>query len=130
MGGKRFRTGSVSVLFSVVMLCAAVLAALTVSAAAADRRTAQRYGEYVQRLTECQNAGQHWLAEADACICGAGELPAGTQQDASEISAEITSGNMTLTIRLAAEGETYRITVWSLQSRWQPEEEHWSLWHK
>ena len=130
MGGKRFRTGSVSVLFAVIMLCVAVLAALTVSTATGDRRTARRYGEYVQRLTECQNEGQRWLAEADACIRGAGELPAGTQQNGSELSTEITSGNMTLTIRLAAEGETYRITVWSLQSRWQPEEEHWSLWHK
>ena len=130
MGGKRFRTGSVSVLFAVIMLCVAVLAALTVSTASGDRRTAHRYGEYVQRLTECQNEGQRWLAEADAYLRGAGELPDGTHQNESEISTEITSGNMTLTIRLAVEGETYEITAWSLESQWQPEEERWSLWHK
>ena len=130
MDGKQFRTGSIAVLFVVIMLCVAVLSVLTVSTAASDRRTAQRYGEYVQRLNECQNAGQQWLAEADAYINGLGALPDNTASDGGELSTVIENGAMTLKIRLAVRGSSCEIMEWDCQNDWQPEEEQWHLWQK
>ena len=62
MEKKRFRVGSITVLFAVVILCVAIFGALTVATAISDRRTAQRYGEYVEALYRCENAGQQWLS--------------------------------------------------------------------
>ena len=64
MEKKRFRVGSITVLFAVVILCVAIFGALTVATAISDRRTAQRYGEYVEALYRCENAGQQWLSQA------------------------------------------------------------------
>lgn len=129
MDGKQFRTGSITVLFVVIMLCVAVLAALTVSTAVSDRRTAERYGDFVRRLNECRNEGELWLAEADAYLHG-GALPENTELSGSELQTELNCDNMTLTIRLGIENSSYEILEWNCRSRWQPEEEEWNLWRK
>lgn len=129
MDGKQFRTGSITVLFVVIMLCVAVLAALTVSTAVSDRRTAERYGDFVHRLNECQNEGELWLAAADAYLHG-GALPENTELSGSELQTELNCDNMTLTIRLGIENSSYEILEWNCRSRWQPEEEQWNLWRK
>lgn len=129
MDGKQFRTGSITVLFVVIMLCVAVLAALTVSTAVSDRRTAERYGDFVRRLNECRNEGELWLAEADAYLHG-GALPENTELSGSELQTELNCDNMTLTIRLWIENSSYEILEWNCRSRWQPEEEEWNLWRK
>ena len=66
MEAKRFRMGSITVLFAVIALCVSIFGALTVAAAVSDLREAQRYGQYVSQLNQCQNAGQQWLAQVDA----------------------------------------------------------------
>lgn len=129
MAGKPFRTGGILVLFVVIMLCIAVLATLTVSTAAADQRTAARYGEFVRRLNECQNLGEQWLSEVDAYLHG-GALPENTNLSGTEIQTELHSGGMTLSICLAAESSSYRILEWNCRTSWTPEEEQWSLWKK
>lgn len=129
MDGKQFRTGSITVLFVVIMLCVAVLAALTVSTAVSDRRTAERYGDFVRRLNECENDGELWLAAADAYLHG-GALPENTELSGSELQTELNCDNMTLTIRLGIENSSYEILEWNCRSHWQPEEEEWNLWRK
>ena len=61
------------------MLCVAIFGVLTVSSAVSDRRAAERYGEHVEVLYACENAGQDWLSEADAYLKGAGDLPENTE---------------------------------------------------
>ena len=68
MSRNRFRIGSIAVLFAVVVLCVAIFGVLTVSSAVSDRRAAERYGEHVEVLYACENAGQDWLSEADAYL--------------------------------------------------------------
>ena len=128
MERRRFRMGNVVFLFAAVMLCVSILAALTVVTAAADRRTAPRYGEYVQQSSACQNAGQRWLAEADAYLRGLGPLPADTVHTPQQLSTALSVDGMTLTIRLAVHSESWEVTQWSCRSQWQPTEESWSLW--
>ena len=71
MSRNQFRIGSIAVLFAVVVLCVAIFGVLTVSSAVSDRRAAERYGEHVEVLYACENAGQDWLSEADAYLKGA-----------------------------------------------------------
>ena len=128
MGAKQFRIGSISILFAVVMLCMSVLAVLTVTTALSDRRTAGRYGEYIQALNACQNEGQQWLAEADAYLKGQGELPQNTDVTEQELSTQLQNGNMFLTIRLTVHDGQYEISEWNCRRQWEPEEEQWGLW--
>ena len=81
MSRNRFRIGSIAVLFAVVVLCVAIFGVLTVSSAVSDRRAAERYGEHVEVLYACENAGQDWLSEADAYLKGAGDLPGKHRRD-------------------------------------------------
>ena len=48
MRKKRFQVGSVAVLFSVVVLCGAVCAVLTVLTASSDMRLSRQYGVHVR----------------------------------------------------------------------------------
>jgi len=125
MENRRFRVGSVAVLFTVVLLCVAIFAALTVTTALADERTAQRYGEHVYRQYACENLGQQWLAQARAYQAGLGPLPENTRQEADGgLSVSIQGDSMELRIRLSPEGQ---LEQWSCTPQWQPEE-HWQLW--
>ena len=125
MENRRFRVGSVAVLFTVVLLCVAIFAALTVTTALADEKTAQRYGPHVQQQYACENLGQQWLAQARAFQLGLGPLPEDTAQtENGGLSTCICSGSMELRIRLDGTG---RLEQWSCAALWQPEE-HWQLW--
>lgn len=125
MENRRFRVGSVAVLFTVVLLCVAIFAALTVTTALADEKTARRYGQHVQQQYACENLGQQWLAQARAYQLGLGPLPEDTlREEDGGISTCIRSGNMELSIRLSAEG---RVERWRCAAQWQPAE-HWQLW--
>lgn len=125
MENRRFRVGSVAVLFTVVLLCVAIFAALTVTTAVADEKTAQRYGQHVQRQYDCENLGQQWLAQARAFQMGLGPLPENTRQEENGgLSTCILGDAMELNIRLDREGQLER---WSCTAQWQPEES-WQLW--
>lgn len=125
MENKRFRVGSVAVLFTVVLLCVAIFAALTVTTALADEKTAQRYGQHVQQLYACENLGQQWLAQARACQMGRGPLPENTTQEKDgSLSTRICCDSMELSIRLNEAGQ---LEQWSCAAQWQPQE-HWQLW--
>ncbi len=128
MGAKQFRIGSVSVLFAVVMLCMSVFAVLTVATAKADQSTARRYGEYIRRLNRCQNEGQQWLAEADAYLNGKGDLPQNTEATDKELSTQLQSGEMQLTIRLTAQDGKYEIRQWSCSRQWEAETDDQGVW--
>ena len=129
MESKRFRIGSVAVLFAVVVLCVAIFGTLTVSTAVTDQRTAQRYGEYVKTLTACQNQGQQWLRAVDDYLSGSGTLPENTVQNGAELQTTLTEGNVKLVIRLKITDTGYEILELRCSADWQPEED-WSLWQE
>lgn len=121
MEAKRFRMGSITVLFAVIALCVFIFGALTVAAAVSDLREAQRYGQYVSQLNQCQNAGQQWLAQVDAWQKGEGELPQGTVLENDQISAQLQQNDITLSVCLQLQEKGYSIIRWDCTARWQPE---------
>ncbi len=126
MGKKRFRIGSVAVLFAVVVLCVAIFGVLTVATAVSDRRTAQQYGDHMTALYACENAGQKWLSQADAYLSGQGQLPPDTQEENGTLRTTITRENMSLEICLEIQAQGYEIQTWSCTAAWEPAES-WSL---
>ena len=127
MEKKRFQVGSIAVLFSVVALCVAVFALLTVVTAASDYRVSRQYGDHVQALYQCENRGQLWLAQVDAWLAGEGALPEGAQVSGDRIETEIPEGSLKLQIRLSITNAGYEIQRWSCTTQWQPAEQ-WNLW--
>ena len=93
-----------------------------VSSAVSDRRAAERYGEHVEVLYACENAGQDWLSEADAYLKGAGDLPENTEETETTLKTEITRGNMQLEICLNKINGSYEIAKWRCTARWQPDD--------
>ena len=97
--------------------------------AAAEARTARQYADYVQRLNQCEAAGQQWLAEADGWTKGLGPLPEGAQQTETELWGQVERGGMTLTIRLRLQDGGYEIAQWQLNTQWQPQQQL-QLWRQ
>lgn len=127
MSAKRLRIGSIAVLFTVVIACVAIFGVLTVMTARSDGRVAEQYGEHVQRLYECENLGQQWLAQADAYLRGAVPLPEGTQLEDGILHALLQTDSMELQIRLRGSADGYEILQWSCTTRWEPDRDL-NLW--
>lgn len=126
MEGKRFRVGSVAVLFAVAVLCSAIFCILTAVTAVSDRRTARHYGDHVAQVSHCQELGQLWLSQADAYYAGLGQIPDGTAEENGNLYTQIDDGPVRLTIRTERRGETYRILRWDCITRWEPGDD-WTL---
>ena len=90
------RSGALTLLFTVVLLCLAVLAVLSLATARADEALAKKSLDRLAQEAAAEQAGQEWL----------------------ELTLE--SGD---TLRLAAEpaGEGWRITRWQLTAPWEPD---------
>ena len=127
MGGKRFRTGSILVLFTVTILCVAIFAALTVSAAQTRKQTARRFADHIALETACENQGQCWLAQAEAYRRGAGSLPENTTQTGSILETTISLDGVELTIQVYLGEEACEIRQWSCITTWQSGQS-WNLW--
>lgn len=121
MERKRFRVGSIAVLFTVVVLCVAIFSTLTVVTAVTDVRVAQRYGSHIRELYDCENLGQEWLARADGYLAGECPLPEGSWETGSELGTQIENGSIQLTIRLEKTETGFRVTGRNCSARWEPE---------
>lgn len=115
------RSGALTLLFTVVLLCLAVLAVLSLATARADEALAKKSLDRLAQEAAAERTGQEWLAALDAA--DPGTLPADTVSTGDGgVQAELTleSGD---TLRLAAEpaGEGWRITRWQLTAPWEPD---------
>lgn len=116
------RAGTLTLLITTVLLCMAVLAALSLSTARADLAMADKSLQNLQEIAEAERAGQAWLAQADAAF-KAGEAldpEAVRQQDGTfTVDLELESGN-TLHLVLRQEEDGCSLVRWQVQSEWDP----------
>ncbi|MEA4966200.1 MAG: hypothetical protein VB055_10300 [Oscillospiraceae bacterium] len=131
---RRTQLGSITVLFSVILLCVAVLAVLCLSTAKADLATAQNYADHVTQFYKVEQTGQQFLAQVDKALQTYGtaltgdELPDGAALEDGEISAVLGADGITLTVRLKVEhDDTYQILEWNRQVTWS-ENTDLTLW--
>ncbi len=124
------RLGSILLLFTVAMLCVAVLAVLSLETARADLTVAKRGAQTVQQVYKMEQMGQEWLAQACGALSGAEQA-----DSASEIwhngkaSAQLETENRVLHIELAVQTDgTVRIERWENLPRWQQDTAIGNLW--
>lgn len=131
-GHRNVRLGTISVLFTVVVLCVSVLAVLSVTTVRADQAMAQRYAQQVSARSELENAGQRWLkavqdavAEKGAALTQA-DLPEGTQLDGQVVQAALSTDERTLTVKLELDFDgastNVRVLSWVNSANWQEDE--------
>lgn len=129
MKRRRVRLGTVSVLFTVVVLCISVLAVLSVATVRADKAMAERYAQQVSERSELENAGQRWLEEVDRVLQTKGtalmqdDLPNGSSLDGTKITTVCVGNTRTLTIELelnfADSVPSYTIVSWINAAQWE-----------
>ena len=115
------RSGALTLLFTVVLLCLAVLAVLSLATARADEALAQKSLDRLAQEAAAERAGQEWLAALDAA--DPGTLPTNTEVSISVVAESVQKLENGDTLRLAAEpaGEGWRITRWQLTAPWEPD---------
>lgn len=129
MRRRQVRLGTISVLFTVVVLCISVLAVLSVATVRADKAMAERYAQQVSERTELENEGQRWLKKVDSALQTKGsalkqdDLPSGSCLDGTKITTVCTAVTRTLTIELkldfAGSVPSYTIVSWTNAAQWE-----------
>lgn len=125
MGHERFpiRTGTLTLLLTVVTLCLAVLSVLSAVTARADLALAQKGARQLDQSLAADALGQQWLAQLDEALQTSGALPApAVRQPNGGIAAQLDCGESgLLQIEVAVNGQSWRVTRWQLERSWQPD---------
>ena len=117
------RSGALTLLFTAVLLCLAVLAVLSLATAHADAALARRSIEHLQAEAAAEQAGQAWLAAVDAAGRAGGALPAGTEPDEGggvQAALALADGS-TLYVAAAPGAQGWGFTRWQLSTPWEPD---------
>ena len=127
MDTKKVRLGSVSILLTVILLCVAVVAVLSITSARAEQVMTSRYAEWTSRYYELQNEGQRYLSKADALIQENGFDNAAAKlseegavlDEEGRIIREISSDQLTLMIILEKTPDGYQVTKLKTEAVWE-----------
>lgn len=127
MDTKKVRLGSVSILLTVILLCVAVLAVLSITSARAEQVMTNRYAEWTNQYYELQSEGQIYLSKADTLIRENGFESAvdllkaeGAELDKEgRIVQEIASDQMNLKIVLEKTPEGYKVAQLRTEAVWE-----------
>lgn len=130
------RLGSIVILFSVILLCVAVLSALSLATAHADASVTQRYEDTVQAIYDAETMGQSWLAKVHTAVMDTPEgeqitLPNGALEEKGIIEVKLTTETRELRIRLALTEEQpgYEILRWENLPLWEENQDIGNLWN-
>lgn len=119
------RLGPLALLLTVISLCMATLAILTLSTARADLSLAQRHAETVRVRCELDARGQQLLYDADEMLASQDTLP---ENDLSQLgleaqedgtwTASLEQDGTILSITLRPESDTMRVARWQITKQW------------
>lgn len=134
MRHNRVQFGSVTILFTVILVCVSVLAVLCVATARADLAVAENYADNITGRYACESAGQTWLSQVDEALRTYGpqaaeaQLPSDTEVKDGVISTTVLGDGMELSIRIRPlAGGGYQILTWEMQAQWN-ENTELKLW--
>lgn len=136
MKQEPIRTGWLSLIVMVVVVCLAVLGVLSLVTARAMLATAQKQADYVQQTYELEMLGQQWLSQVET-VCSeasseeelSAELPEGTRVDGDLLRyVAQNSDERQLSIAVQLEDRQIRIVEWRQVRQWQETENIGQLW--
>lgn len=136
MKQEPIRTGWLSLIVMVVVVCLAVLGVLSLVTARAMLATAQKQADYVQQTYELEMLGQQWLSQVETVCSEASseeellaELPEGTQVDGDLLRyVAQNSDERQLSIVVQLEDRQIRVVEWRQVRQWQETENIGQLW--
>ncbi|MDO4459263.1 MAG: hypothetical protein Q4C42_04120 [Clostridia bacterium] len=120
MNNHRIRLGSVTLLFVVVIVCAAVISLLSAQTARADLLLSEKYATETEEFYTLENMAQEKLAVIDASLKSGSGLPEGAVQNKNTINFEIRSDSRVLEAELLLDANSgYTITKWTNTGIWE-----------
>lgn len=136
MKQEPIRTGWLSLIVMVVVVCLAVLGVLSLVTARAMLATAQKQADYVQQTYELEMLGQQWLSQVETVCSEASseeellaELPEGTRVDGDLLRyVAQNSDERQLGIAVQLEDRQIRVVEWRQVRQWQETENIGQLW--
>ena len=136
MKQEPIRTGWLSLIVMVVVVCLAVLGVLSLVTARAMLATAQKQADYVQQTYELEMLGQQWLSQVETVCSEASseeellsELPEGTRVDGDLLRyVAQNSDERQLSIAVQLEDRQIRVVEWRQVRQWQETENIGQLW--
>lgn len=136
MKQEPIRTGWLSLIVMVVVVCLAVLGVLSLVTARAMLATAQKQADYVQQTYELEMLGQQWLSQVETVCSEASseeellaELPEGTRVDGDLLRyVAQNSDERQLSIVVQLEDRQIRVVEWRQVRQWQETENIGQLW--
>ena len=125
MDTKKVRLGSISILMSVILLCVAVLAVLSVTSARADDVMARRYASWTSAYYELQNEGQAYYQSLDEAVLSGQDpeailLESGAVPDENGVYVKVIARDeMTLTIHMELADGNIRVLGAETDTNWE-----------
>lgn len=121
------RTGALTLLITVVLVCMAVLAVLAFSTARADLALADKAMARFQLDAACENEAQQWLAQVDEALAAGRPLPGGLQPDEDGVVEAVIPGGegrrVSVRLQLTPDGPgRWRVQRWQLGQDWQADD--------
>lgn len=119
------RTGTLTILITLVAVCLAVLSVLSFSTAHADLTLAEKSLEHFYQDTELQNQGQHWLESLDQSLFYDYAITLGETQPDGTISTTLKQSNgrcLEIAVKPTLQSDTrYTIIRWQFSQVWEPD---------
>lgn len=116
------KLGPLALLLTVICICLAVLAVLSLATANADLRLARRHAETVQTRYALERQGQEFLrdfTEQELILPADGD---------NVIRKTFSENGTTLCIGLAQDGAGWRIVEWTVKADWDQSDTIGNLW--
>ena len=135
MDKRNSRFPGLLILFTVTVLCVAVLSALCVATVRADEAMTEHYAATVENIYECEKAGQLWLSRVDGARGEDGslivsELPPNTEAEGEIVSTVIRENGWELSAAARVRGdEPIEVICWTKQALWE-ENTSLKLWQE
>lgn len=125
MRNTRIKLGPIALLLVVVTICLTVLSILSLSAAEADKRLAEKYSETVKERYKLEKKGQEMLADLSG-----GTAPDGWEtEDGVSFTATLEEEGSRLLIGVVREEDgNLRITSWIHDKKWNKDTKIGDLW--
>ena len=120
------RTGTLTILITLVAVCLAVLSVLSFSTSHADLVLAKNSLQRYYQDTALQNQAQHWLQSVDQSLFYGYDIPLGEINPNGSISTTLTDSNgrclaVSVTPSQTQNSPRYRITRWQFSQLWEPD---------
>lgn len=120
------RTGTLTLLITLVAVCLAVLSVLSVSTAHADLILAEKSLQRYYQDIALQNQAQDWLGSVDQSLFYGYSIPLGEHDESGTISTALTDSTgrhlqISIVPSYAEHGPRYRIIRWQFSQLWDPD---------